>query len=71
MITKEKVIDHVYDVVGIVLVLSAEVFQYLYLFLCLTMESLLITHNLQCHMGLSLVVIGLENLAEASFSQEP
>ena len=44
MLPEAKVVEHVNDVAGVVLVLLTKVFQYPDLLLCLPVESLLVSH---------------------------
>jgi hypothetical protein len=44
LLPEAEVVEHMYDVAGIVLILLTEVFQYPDFLLCLPVESLLVSH---------------------------
>jgi hypothetical protein len=44
LLPEAEVVEHVYDVAGVVLILLTEVFQYPDFLLCLPVESLLVSH---------------------------
>lgn len=62
VVPEGEVVQHVDDMVGAVRVLSAEVIQNPNLFFRLPVESLLIPDQLQRHVLLILVVVGLDDL---------
>ncbi len=67
---KDKVVEHVDDVVGVVLVLLAQVLQDADLFLGLPVEPLLVAHHLQGDVQVALVVVGLHHLTEAALPDD-
>ena len=67
---KDEVVEHVDDVVGVVLVLLAQVLQDADLLLGLSVEPFLVAHHLEGHVEMALVVVGLDHLAEAAFSND-
>ncbi len=62
-------VDHVYDVVGVVVVLALEVLQDAYLLVRLPQDLLLVAHELQGHVLAELVVVALEHLAEGALAE--
>lgn len=68
MVTERERIEHVNDIHRVVLILLAQLPQYLHLLLRLTMEPLLVPHHLQGDMLLLLVIVRLYNLAERTFT---
>ena len=68
--SKDKVVKHVNDVVGIVLVLLAQVFQDSYFFLGLPVKPFLVSYHFQGNMEVTFVIVGLDHLAEAALSND-
>lgn len=56
------------DVHGVVLVLLAQLTQYAYLLVRLTVEALLVAHHLERHVLVRLVIVGLDHLAERALA---
>ena len=67
---KDEMVEHVDDVVGVFLVLLAQVLQDADLLLGLSVEPFLVAHHLEGHVEMALVVVGLDHLAEAAFSND-
>ena len=63
-----EVVVHVDDVESVVLVLLPQVFQDSDLLLGLPVETLLVSHHLQGHVVVILVVVGLDHLPEAALA---
>lgn len=61
-------VEHVDDVHGVVLVLLAQLTQYTYLLVRLTVEALLVTHHLERHVLVRLMIVGLDHLAERALA---
>jgi len=70
VVAEGKRLDHVDDVVYVVLVLLAQVLQYPDLFLSLAMESLLVAHHLQGDVGVGFVIVGFHDLPEAALADD-
>jgi hypothetical protein len=70
MAAKDKVVKHVDDVVGVVLVLLAQVFQDPDLLLGLPVEPFLVAHHLEGDVKVTLVVVGLDDLTEAALPDD-
>ena len=68
--SKDKVVKHVNDVVGIVLVLLAQVFQDSDFFLGLPVKPFLVSYHFQGNMEVTFVIVGLDHLAEAALSND-
>jgi hypothetical protein len=68
--SKDKVVKHVNDVVGIVLVLLAQVFQDSDFFLGLPVKPFLVSYHFQGNMEVTFVIIGLDHLTEAALSND-
>lgn len=71
VVAEDEVIDHVDHVVVVVDVLGPQVLQDLDLLLSLLVEPLLVPDHLQGHLGLGLVVKGLDHLPKAPFANHP
>lgn len=70
MISETEVVQHVDNVVGSVSILSSQMVQDSDLLLCLPMESFLVSDQLESHVLLVFVVIGLDHLAETAFPDD-
>jgi hypothetical protein len=68
--SKDKVVKHVNDVVGIVLVLLAQVFQDSDFFLGLPVKPFLVSYHFQGNMEVTFVIVGLDHLPEAALSND-
>ena len=68
--SKDKVVKHVNDVVGIVLVLLAQVFQDSDFFLGLPVKPFFVSYHFQGNMEVTFVIVGLDHLAEAALSND-
>lgn len=70
MVPEREGVVHVYDVHAVVLVLLPEGFQYPNLLLGLSVEALLVSDHLEGNVPVLLVVVGLDDLAEAALTYD-
>ena len=65
---KDKVIEHVDDVVGVVFVLLPEMLQDPNFFLSLSVESFLVTDHFQRYVQMAFVIVSLHHLTKATLA---
>ena len=70
MRSKDKMVKHVDNVIGVILVLLPQVFQDSNLFLGLSVKSFLIPYHFQGNMKMTLVIIGFDHLTEAALPDD-
>ena len=70
MRSKDKMVKHVDNVIGVILVLLPQVFQDSNLFLSLSVKSFLISYHFQGNMKMTLVIIGFDHLTEAALPDD-